>query len=543
MERYDPIELELFKNIFISISEEMAAVLGRTALSPNIKERKDFSCALFNDRGETLAQGSHIPVHLGAMPLSVRAAMESVRFEEGDLVILNDPYRGGTHLPDITCVSPVFVRGKLRFFAANRAHHSDVGGMTPGSMPLAQEIFQEGLIIPPLKLVRRGKIDDGILALILANVRTPDERRGDILAQVAANGIGRRRILETIERYGLATVIRYGRLVQDYTERVLRETIKSIPDGTYVFSDVLDDDGISDRPVRIGVELEVRGDTAVVDFSSSAPQVSGSVNANFAVTCSAVLYVFRSLVNEDIPFNTGLLRPLKIVAPKGLIVNAEFPAATVGGNVETSQRIVDVLLGALAKALPGRVPAASSGTMNNVAFGGRDPVRERSFAYYETIGGGMGASPARDGLSGVHTHMTNSLNTPVEALENYLPVRILRYGLRPDSGGRGRFNGGEGIVREYEFLVASQLTIISERRKFPPYGLEGGRPGALGKNTLIRKGRETVLGSKINLRVEPGDILRVETPGGGGYGRAGSRASLRVGKKDGEGTQKRRVTK
>ena len=539
MERYDPIELELFKNIFISISEEMAAVLGRTALSPNIKERKDFSCAIFNDRGETLAQGSHIPVHLGAMPLSVRAAMESVRFEEGDLVILNDPYRGGTHLPDITCVSPVFVRGKLGFFAANRAHHSDVGGMTPGSMPLAQEIFQEGLIIPPLKLVRKGKIDDGILALILSNVRTPDERRGDILAQVAANGIGRRRILETIERYGLAKVVRYGRLVQDYTERVLRETIRSIPDGTYVFSDVLDDDGISDRPVRIGVEIEVRGDTAVVDFSSSARQVSGSVNANFAVTCSAVLYVFRSLVDEDIPFNTGLLRPLKIVAPKGLIVNAEFPAATVGGNVETSQRIVDVLLGALAKALPGKIPAASSGTMNNVAFGGRDPTRERSFAYYETIGGGMGASPARDGLSGVHTHMTNSLNTPVEALENYLPVRIRRYGLRPDSGGRGRFNGGEGIVREYEFLVASQLTIISERRKFPPYGLEGGRAGAVGKNTLIRKGRETVLGSKINLRVEPGDILRVETPGGGGYGRAGSRASSHVGKKCRERTEKR----
>jgi N-methylhydantoinase B/oxoprolinase/acetone carboxylase alpha subunit len=543
MERYDPIELELFKNIFISISEEMAAVLGRTALSPNIKERKDFSCALFNNRGETLAQGSHIPVHLGAMPLSVRAAMESVRFEQGDLVILNDPYRGGTHLPDITCVSPVFVRGKLGFFAANRAHHSDVGGMTPGSMPLAQEIFQEGLIIPPLKLVRKGKIDDGILALILSNVRTPDERRGDILAQVAANGIGRRRILETIERYGLAKVVRYGRLVQDYTERVLRETIRSIPDGTYVFSDVLDDDGISDRPVRIGVEIEVRGDRAVVDFSSSAPQVSGSVNANFAVTCSAVLYVFRSLVDEDIPFNTGLLRPLKIVAPKGLIVNAEFPAATVGGNVETSQRIVDVLLGALAKALPGRVPAASSGTMNNVAFGGRDPARERSFAYYETIGGGMGASPARDGLSGVHTHMTNSLNTPVEALENYLPVRIRRYGLRPDSGGRGRFKGGEGIVREYEFLVESQLTIISERRKFPPYGLEGGCAGAVGRNTLIRKGREMVLGSKINLRIEPGDILRVETPGGGGYGRAGSRASLRVGKKDGERTEKRRVTK
>jgi len=538
MERYDPIELELFKNIFISISEEMAAVLGRTALSPNIKERKDFSCALFNDRGETLAQGSHIPVHLGAMPLSVRAAMESVRLEEGDLVILNDPYRGGTHLPDITCVSPVFVRGKLGFLAANRAHHSDIGGMTPGSMPLAQEIFQEGLIIPPLKLLRKGKIDDGVLSLILSNVRTPDERRGDILAQVAANGIGKRRILETIARYGLSKVVRYGRLVQDYTERVLRETIRSIPDGTYVFSDVLDDDGISTQPVRIGVELRIRGGRAIVDFSSSSRQVSGSINANFAVTCSAVLYVFRSLVEEDIPFNTGLLRPLKIVAPKGLVVNAEFPAATVGGNVETSQRIVDVLLGALAKALPGRIPAASSGTMNNVAFGGRDPVRETNFAYYETIGGGMGASPVRDGLSGVHTHMTNSLNTPVEALENYLPIRIRRYGLRSDSGGRGLFKGGEGIVREYEFLVDSQLAIISERRKFPPYGLKGGGAGAVGRNTLFRKGRKIVLGSKINLRVEPGDMLRIETPGGGGYGRAELRTFLLAEKKTG-GQQKK----
>ena len=519
MTGFDPIEFELFKNIFVSISEEMAAVLGRTALSPNIKERRDFSCAVFDAAGETLAQGSHIPVHLGAMPLSVQAALEVIRFEDGDLVILNDPFRGGTHLPDITCISPIFHGKKLCFFAANRAHHSDVGGMTPGSMPLAMEIFQEGLIIPPLKLVRRGRMDEDVLSLILANVRTPEERRGDILAQVASNIKGRRGIEESIATHGLPKVLRYSRLVRDYTEKFLRETLRVIPDGTYSYADVLDDDGITGCRIRIGVEITIRGDLAKVDFSSSSLQVEGSVNANFAVTCSAVLYVFRSLVNDDIPFNTGLMRPLEIIAPKGLVINAEFPAATVGGNVETSQRIVDVLLGALAKAVPRRVQAASQGTMNNVAFGGRNPGTGRPFAYYETIGGGMGASAERNGLSGVHTHMTNSLNTPVEALENYLPIRIRRYGLRSGTGGAGRTRGGDGIIREYEFVVPSQVTIISERRKSRPYGLLGGRPGARGKNTLVRSGRAEILGSKINLRVVPGDILRIETPGGGGYGR------------------------
>ena len=519
MKRPDPIELELFKNVFIAVSEEMGAVLGRTALSPNIKERKDFSCSLFNEKGETLAQGSHIPVHLGAMPLSVQAALGAVTFEKGDLVLLNDPYRGGTHLPDITCISPVFLGRKLSFFVANRAHHSDVGGMTPGSMPLATELFQEGLIIPPLKLHSRGRMDRAVFDLILSNVRTPDERRGDLLAQIAANEIGRVRLEEAVARFGAAKVRLYSAIIQDYTEGFLRETIKAIPDGTYAFEDFLDDDGISDRPIKIGVRLTIRGDRAVVDFSPSSPQTEGGVNANYAITSSAVLYVFRSLVEEDIPFNTGLMRPLEIVAPRRSIVNAEFPAACAGGNVETSQRIVDVLLGALAKALPGRIPAASQGTMNNVAFGGYDPARDRHFAYYETIGGGMGAGAAAAGLSGVHTHMTNSLNTPVEALENYLPLKIRRYGLRRGSGGRGLHRGGEGIVREYEFLVPAALTIMSERRKFPPYGVQGGRPGAKGKNTLVSAGRVSALGSKVNIKIRPGDILRVETPGGGGFGR------------------------
>jgi N-methylhydantoinase B/oxoprolinase/acetone carboxylase alpha subunit len=515
---FDPIEMELFKNIFISISEEMGAVLGRTALSPNIKERKDFSCALFNARGETLAQGSHIPVHLGAMPLSVQAALEAVRFEPGDLVILNDPYRGGTHLPDITCVSPVFSGKKPLFFVANRAHHSDVGGMSPGSMPLATEIYQEGLIIPPVKIRRAGRLEKDLFELILSNVRTPDERRGDLMAQMAANQKGIERMEEALAKFGKRKLVDYGGLIQDYTEKVLRKTLSGIPDGAYAFEDFMDDDGIGPDPVKISVTVRIDGDRAAVDFSGTDKQVSGGINANMAVTLSAVLYVFRSLLEEDIPFNTGLLRPLSVFAPEGTVVNALHPAATAGGNVETSQRIVDTLLGALAPALPSRIPAASSGTMNNVAFGGYDPLRNSRFAYYETIGGGMGGSERRDGLSGIHTHMTNSLNTPLEALEHYLPLRITRYALRRGSGGKGRRPGGEGIIREYLFNVPTQVSMISERRRFSPFGMAGGGPGKKGRNLLLRGSKVIGLGSKFNLKAEAGDRLRIETPGGGGYG-------------------------
>jgi N-methylhydantoinase B/oxoprolinase/acetone carboxylase alpha subunit len=388
-------------------------------------------------------------------------------------------------------------------------------------MPLATELFQEGLIIPPLKLVSRGRRNDDVLSLILSNVRTPDERRGDLLAQVAANEVGRLRLMEAIARNGLAKIRTYAGLVQDYTERFLRKTIRAIPDGTYTFEDWMDDDGFTARPVKISVRVIILGDRARIDFSPSDRQVEGGINANFAITCSAVLYVFRSLVEEDIPFNTGLMRPLEIVAPPGSIVNAAFPAACAAGNVETSQRIVDVLLGALAAAVPDKIPAASQGTMNNVAFGGHDPKKGQAFAYYETIGGGMGAGRTSPGLSGVHTHMTNSLNTPLEALENYLPLRIRRYGLRRGSGGKGARDGGDGIVREYEFLVPTALTIMSERRRMAPYGLRGGKPGAKGRNVLISRGREKVLGSKVNIKLRPGDVLRVETPGGGGYGRPG----------------------
>lgn len=517
---FDPVELEIFKSIFVSIAEEMGVALCRSSFSPNIKERRDFSCALFDEDGETVAQGDHLPVHLGAMPLSVKSAIEATELDPGDVVILNDPYRGGTHLPDITLVSPVFVKGFDRplFYVANRAHHSDVGGISPGSMPLAREIYQEGVIIPPVKLVRRGRLDRDLLNFILANVRTPVEREGDITAQLAANRIGEKRLLEVVAKYGAPLVLEYMKHLQNYTERIIRHTLQAIPDGNYSFVDFLDDDGLKSRPVRIGVEVRIRGDEAEVDFSSSDPQVEGSVNANFAITLSATLYVFRCLVRGDVPYNAGLIRPIRLIAPEGTVVNARPPAAVAGGNVETSQRITDVLLGALAQAVPDRIPAASSGTMNNITFGGLDPRTGKPFAYYETIGGGMGASPERDGLSGVHTHMTNTRNTPIEALEHYLPLRLRRYCLRPRSGGKGRFKGGDGIIREYEFLSPAQVNILSERRRFSPYGLQGGQPGKRGENILISKGKKHRLGGKVSLGVNRGDILIVATPGGGGFG-------------------------
>jgi N-methylhydantoinase B/oxoprolinase/acetone carboxylase alpha subunit len=527
MSRVDPVELEIFKSLFVSIAEEMGVTLCRSSFSPNIKERKDYSCAVFDGNGRTVAQGDHLPVHLGAMPLSVQSAIERIDLEPGDAVVLNDPFRGGTHLPDITLVSPVFVKGRGRpaCLVANRAHHSDVGGTAPGSMALATEIFQEGIIIPPVKLVRRGRIDRDVLSLVLANVRTPEEREGDLTAQLAANRIGERRLVEIIRKYGFPRVSAYMRHLQDYSERIMRRAIRDIPDGDYSFEDRLDDDGVGPKAIRIRVTIRVRGSLAEVDFRGSDGQVKGSVNANFAITLSATMYAFRSIIRGDVPCNSGLLRPIRLLAPEGSVVNARSPAAVAGGNVETSQRITDVLLGALARAIPDRIPAASSGTMNNITFGGTHPATGRSFAYYETIGGGMGASPERAGLSGVHTHMTNTRNTPVEALEHYLPVRIRRYSLRRGSGGKGRFDGGDGIVREYEFLAPAQVNILSERRRFGPYGLAGGAEGKKGKNTLVRKGRKVELRGKVSFRVKAGDGIIVETPGGGGYGKVKARGS------------------
>jgi N-methylhydantoinase B/oxoprolinase/acetone carboxylase alpha subunit len=519
--RTDPIDFEVFKNLFLSIAEEMGVALCRTGFSPNIKERLDYSCAVYDARGETIAQGDHMPVHLGAMPLSVRAAIDAVRMEPGDVVMLNDPFHGGTHLPDITLVSPVFLGPARRpaFYVANRAHHSDVGGMSPGSMPVAREIFQEGLIIPPVRLVRRGRIAADVLALVLANVRTPEEREGDLSGQLAANRVAEARLKQTVARYGKRPTLAYAAALQDYTERVVRAAIREVPDGEYEFEDALDDDGFRETPVKIRASVRVRGDRASVDFTGSDPQVEGSVNANYAITLSACLYAFRCLVADDVLYNAGVARPLTVIAPPGTIVNARRPSAVAGGNVETSQRITDVVLGALGRALPDRLPAASQGTMNNITLGGTDPRTGRRFAYYETIGGGMGGRRGMPGLSGVHTHMSNTRNTPVEAIEHYLPVRICRYGLRTDSAGEGAAPGGQGIVREYEMLTATTATILSERRRGAPYGACGGRPGGRGRNTLIRDEHEETLPGKIELQLRPGDRLRIETPGGGGYGK------------------------
>ena len=522
--RVNPVLLQVFKNRFAAIAEEMGVTLNRTAFSPNIKERRDFSCAIFDPHGDMIAQAAHIPVHLGSMPLSVKAAIKDGPLAEGDMVMLNDPFQGGTHLPDLTLVAPVFTGdADPAFYVANRAHHADIGGMTSGSMPLSTSLFQEGVIIPPLKIVAQGEIDRGMMDFLLANVRTPLEREGDFAAQIMANLTGTRRCRELVEKYGLATVKLYATGLNDYAETIIRKTIGAIPDGSYTFEDVLDDDGIGREGIRIAVRLEIDGDQAVLDFADSDPQVTGCVNAVYAITLSAVLYVFRALVEEDIPTNAGCLRPLKVVTREGSIVDATFPAAVAGGNVETSQRIVDVVLGALARALPEAVPAASQGTMNNITIGGLDPRTGRPFAYYETLAGGAGGAARSPGESAVHSHMTNTLNTPIEALEYSYPFQVTEYAIRRHSGGRGRQPGGDGLVREIRLLADAEVTVLSERRRLAPYGLAGGEPGRPGRNILLRSGRKETMPGKFSARLAKGDMLRIETPGGGGYGEEGQK--------------------
>ena len=554
--RRDPIELEIFKNIYHSIAEEMGAALRRTAFSPNIKERRDYSCAVLDATGEAIAMGDHMPVHLGSMPMSVRAAIEALELAPGDVAMLNDPFRGGTHLPDITSVAPVYISqkrkvgGRVRpphihadFYVASRAHHADVGGAYPGSMGLCREIYQEGLRIPPVKIVRAGKMERDILSLLLNNVRTPEEREGDLGAQIAACHTGAERLGEVCARYGLARAQRAAADLLSYSDEMMRRFLERVPVGTYQAEDFLDDDGVSGRPVKIAVAITfhaARGamgraagaggsgrgrplhmaHMVTVDFTGSDPQVAGSVNAVEAITYSACFYVFRCLLAEDVPATAGLMRPIQVIAPEGTVVNARLPAAVAGGNVETSQRIVDVLLRALAQALPEKIPAAAAGTMNNLTIGGSDPCTGEPFAYYETIAGGMGARPTKAGVSGVHTHMTNSLNTPAEALESAYPLRVRRYSLRPDSGGAGKHRGGDGIVREIEVLTDAEVTLLADRRSRGPWGLSGGSDGAAGKAVVTRLGGSTeVLPGKFNVRLSKGERISIESPGGGGFGK------------------------
>ncbi len=512
--RFDPTTLEIYRALFTSVAEEMGIALRRTAFSPNIKERRDYSCAVFDAKGRVIAQGDHMPVHLGSMPMAVGAALDVIDIAPGDVVAVNDPFAGGTHLPDVTLVMPVMKGTRILFYVANRAHHADIGGATPGSMGLATDIYGEGIRIPPIRLVRGGELDSDTMRLLLANVRGNVERRGDFDAQIGSLKTGATRLLEIVERRGEREASEYAAQLIDYSARLMRHTITSIPDGTYEAEDALDDDGVDDGPVPIKVAVTIKGERATIDFTGSASQVVGAINAVEAITVSAVSYVFRCLVGGEVPASAGLMEPIDVIAPLGTVVNANPPASVAGGNVETSQRIVDTLFRALSKALPDRIPAASQGTMNNLTIGGIDPRTGQEFSYYETVAGGMGARPSLDGMSGVHTHMTNSLNTPAEALEYAYPLRVREYRLRRGSGGEGKQRGGDGVVREIETLTPARMSLLCDRRKRGPYGLQNGDDGKPGLNRI--NNREVA--AKGSHELKAGDRIRIETPGGGGWG-------------------------
>ena len=523
----DAITLEVFRHLFAALTEEMGAALRRASFSPNIKERQDYSCALFSAGGASIALGDHMPVHLGAMPMSVESALSELGpLDDGDVVCLNDPFRGGTHLPDITLISPVHDpgRGTPLGYVASRAHHSDVGGMSPGSMPLAQEIFQEGLRIPPIYLFREGVREDGVWNLILANVRTPIERSGDLDAQLAALHAGTSRLLEIVKRRGAeATTAAMDALV-DYADRLVEAGLAHIEPGEYEAEDFMDDDGFGTLDVPIRVKLVRRHDGLDVDFTGSSPQVRGGINAVRAITDSATRYTIRcvveALLGESLPAGGGSMSMVRLILPEKSVVNAGLPASVAAGNVETSQRITDVLFQAFAQALPDLIPAQSQGTMTNVTVGGLDPRTGANFAYYETVGGGMGAGPTRHGLSGVHTHMSNSLNTPIEALEHAYPFRITRYSLRRKSGGAGRHRGGDGLRRDLQLLCEGTVTLLTERRGRRPSGSRGGQDGSPGQNVLLREGLEEPLPAKVTFPAQFGDIVSIRSPGGGGWGSA-----------------------
>lgn len=528
----DPSDRAFFANLFTRIAEEMGATLCRTAYSPNIKERRDYSCAVFDGQGCMIAQAAHIPVHLGAMPMSVRVALNTFdRWDEGDVVLLNDPFAGGTHLPDLTMITPVFSLREKRpsAFLATRAHHADVGGMTPGSLPLSRDIYQEGLRLPPVKLYEKGAENRAVREIIKANVRTPDERIGDLRAQRASHEIGARRMREAQEKYGDTRLHAQMDDLLEYGEALMRAILKRVPSGAYAFEDVLDGDGVSDEPIRIRVTVRIRGGRARVDFTGSDPACAGSLNAVEAITKSAVYYCFLCLLatpsalhgyeRVDPPMNAGCFRPIEVIAPTGTVVNAQGPHAVAGGNVETSQRIVDVVFGALAQALPEVIPAASQGTMNNLTLGGVDARTGRPFAYYETVGGGMGARPSCDGVDAVQVHMTNTMNTPIEALEFAYPFRVEKYAIAAGTGGKGRHRGGHGIRRDMRMLSDAHGALLTERRAHAPYGLQNGSAGKPGSNVLIRGGKRTALAAKVELNLAAGDLLSLRTPGGGGIGK------------------------
>jgi len=508
----DAVELSIFASRMGAVCDEMGAVLQRAAFSPNIKDRLDFSCAVFDAAGELCAQAAHIPVHLGSMAFAMRGIVGRHDWRDGDMLIVNDPYLGGTHLPDVTLIAPVFVKGELAGFVANRAHHADIGAHTPGSMPLTHRLDEEGLIIPPSLLLRGGELDRALLTSITASTQNRHVGEGDFSAQISANRCGVQRLKELVISMGGESYASALAALNDYGERLAQAALADIPDGTYRFGDVMDDDGLGQRDIAIKAAVQVQGGRIHVDFTGTAPQTPGNINCPLSVAAAGVYYVFRCLMPAHTPACAGSFRSITLHAPEGCLVNARRPAAVAAGNVETSTRVVDVIMGALAQAVPERIPAASHGSMNNLAMGSR--ASGQSWDYYETMGGGMGAGPRGPGLSAVQTHMTNTLNTPIESLEMHFPLRVRRYAIRDGSGGEGRHRGGDGLVREFEFLVPTTVTLLTERRAHAPWGLSGGQPGACGEN--LRAGE--MLSGKIQFQARPGERLTIKTPGGGGWG-------------------------
>ncbi|MCB2182014.1 MAG: hydantoinase B/oxoprolinase family protein [Desulfobulbaceae bacterium] len=514
------IEVEVFNKLFASVAEEMGIILTRSSFSSNIKERRDFSCALFDAKGDLVAQAAHIPVHLGAMPETLKYVLADHTFGPGDIVITNDPFKGGSHLPDITLIEAICDEdGSPLFYAANRAHHADVGGKTPGSMGLATKLADEGVLIPPTLLYSQKGVNKGFWDDFLSKVRNPEERKGDLRAQIAALARARVRVLELTEIHGKRHIADVLEELKSYTERLMRATISQIPDGPYRYCDYLDNDGISTSKIPLRVTLKIDKDEALVDFSESADQVPSPVNTVESVVISATVYAFQCIMGDGFPINQGSYRPITIVTRRGSILNAKPPAPVAAGNVETSQRIVDTLFGALAQALPLKIPAASCGSMNNVAIGGTKGHTDQHYTYYETIGGGMGARPTKAGLSAIHTHMTNTMNTPIEALEHSYPLQVEKYAVRYGSGGKGKKKGGDGIIRSYRFLSDGHISLLTERRTIAPYGLEGGGNGKKGENLLTRMGLTRKLTGKINIKAKKNDLLTIKTPGGGGWGK------------------------
>lgn len=506
---FDPLDLAVMAHAFAAIAEEMGTVLMRGALSPNIRERRDASCAVFDRHGAMIAQAAHIPVHLGALPEAVRVVIAR-HPAVGDVFLLNDPFAGGSHLPDLTTIEALGHDGEVAGFLAVRAHHADVGGMAPGSMPQgATELVQEGLILPPVRLATAGGIVDDVMSIVLANVRTPDERRGDVRAQLGACAAGRAAWRALVAREGMPRVEAAGAALLDYAARRARAAIARLGERTGKAVDVLEGDGLTSDEVRIVVALSQREGRLVCDFTGSSPQVRGNINAPLAVTRAAAVFVIRTMLDPDVPMNDGIARALEIIAPAGSVMNAAWPAAVAAGNVELSQRMTDTLFTALADAGMD-VPAQGQGTMNNITFGGA------GWTFYETLGGGQGASARGPGPDAVHVGMSNTRNTPIESLEWALPLRIEEYAVRRGSGGAGAHRGGDGVVRRYRVLERCTVTLLTERRHHAPRGAAGGEPGAPGHNLL--NGR--AVPAKCRLELSPGDVLTIETPGGGGYGRA-----------------------